>query len=103
MAVPASGATTNTPATRARVRNPARNREFTGSSPLAVNVRIRRIFEAIALAGDPPIVNRNGSAELTCVSWHAKGMCFEDCDRDHTVQSEAEATKFMGWCQLAFT
>jgi hypothetical protein len=29
-------------------------------------------------------------------------MCFEDCDRDHAVQSGEEATEFMGWCQLAF-
>jgi hypothetical protein len=96
------GATTNTPATRNRVRNPAQHRAFTGSSPLAVNIRNRRIFEVTALAGDPPTLNQNGSAKLTCVSWHAKGMCFEDCDRDHEVQLAAEATEFMGWCQLAF-
>jgi hypothetical protein len=54
------------------------------------------------LAGDPPTFNRDGSTKLTCVSWHAKGMCFDDCERDHAVQTDAEATEFMQWCQLAF-
>jgi hypothetical protein len=93
----------NQPATHVRDCNPVRKREFTGSTPLEVNVKTRRIFEAIALAGNPPTVNREGGTKLTCVSWHAKGMCFEDCDRDHSMQTEAETKEFMGWCQLAFT
>jgi hypothetical protein len=102
--VPTSGATTVAPlpATRARVSNPTRKREFTGTTAFAVNVRSRRIAEVMVLAGDPPTVNRDGSTKLTCVSWHAKGMCFDDCERDHAVQTDAEATKFMGWFQLAF-
>jgi hypothetical protein len=51
----------------------------------------------MVLAGDPPTVNRDESTKLTCVSWHAKGMCFDDCERDHAVQTDAEATEFIGW------
>jgi hypothetical protein len=100
-----SGATTSAhlPATRARARNPARKRELNGSTPLTVNVRSRRIAEAIALAGELPTINREGGTKLTYVSWHANGMFFYDCDRDHAVQTDAEANEFMGWCQLAFT
>jgi hypothetical protein len=29
-------------------------------------------------------------------------MCFDDCERDHAMQTDAEATEFMRSCQLAF-
>jgi hypothetical protein len=90
------------PSARARIRNPARKREFTGTTAFAANVRTRRIADAMVLAGNPPTVARDGSTKLTCVSWHAKGMCFDDCERDHAVQTEAEATEFMAWCHVAF-
>jgi hypothetical protein len=93
----------NPPATHVMVRKSAQKREFTGSVPLSVNVCTLRIFEAISLAGDPPTTNRDGGTTLTCVSWHAKGVCFEEYDRDNAVQTDAEATEFMGWCQVAFT
>jgi hypothetical protein len=56
----------------------------------------------MVLAGDPPTINRDGSTKLTCISWHAKGMCFDDYERDHAVHTEAEATEFMTWCHVAF-
>jgi hypothetical protein len=75
--------------------------QYANGNSLAVNVRSRQIAEAIALAGDTPTVNRDGGTNLTCVSWHAKGMCFDDCDRDHAVHTKAEAMGFVGRCQLA--
>jgi hypothetical protein len=89
------------PSARARIRNPARKREFTGTTAFTANVKTRRIAKAMVLAVNPPTVNRDGNTKLTCVSWHAKGMCFDDCERDHAVHTEAEATEFMAWCHIA--
>jgi hypothetical protein len=67
---PTSGGTIGSPlpSARARVRNPARKREFTGTTAFAANGRTRRIAEAMVLAGDHPTVSRDGSTKLTCVS-----------------------------------
>ena len=37
----------------------------------------------------------------TCVSWHAKGTCFDNCRRtaDHIQHSATEREQFHGWCQ----
>jgi hypothetical protein len=87
---------------RVRIRNPARRREFTGNSAMAAKMSTRRVAEAFALGGDPPAVVRSGLPKLMCVSWHCKGLCFEDCDRDHSVSSDSEAEEFMGWCQATY-
>jgi hypothetical protein len=70
----AAVAAAHQPTTHVRVRNPARKQEFISSTPIDVNVRTRRILEAIVLAGTPPTINREGGMKLTCVSWHENGM-----------------------------
>jgi hypothetical protein len=87
---------------RVRIRNPARRHEFTGNSPLATHMRTIRVAEALVLGGDPPSVVRSGEPKFMCVSWHFKGVCFEDCYRDHSTSSDSEAEEFMGWCQVAY-
>jgi hypothetical protein len=63
---------------RVRIRNPARRREFTSNSAMATDMRTRRVAEALALGGDPPLVMHSGVPTLLCVLWHCKGVCFED-------------------------
>jgi len=90
---------------RERVQNPNRDRRFTGNTPLGVTVRGRGVREALTTAGrPPPEVTRNGVRMQSCVSWHAKGTCFSNCDRiaDHVAHTPGEATEFFEWCQAAF-
>jgi hypothetical protein len=58
-----AGATPDT-VVRVRVRNPSRQRKFTGSSALTVIVRTHHILEAIGLAGDPPTLTRGGHHQV---------------------------------------
>jgi hypothetical protein len=86
------------------VRNTRRDARFTGNTPFAANVRGRRVLQAIVLAGPPPQHVRGGVTECACVSYHAKGICYDNCDRaiDHVPMSDAEATEFHDWCAIAF-
>jgi hypothetical protein len=65
-------------------------------------MRTRSVAEALALGGDPPLVVHSGEPKLMCVYWHCKGVCFDDCDRDHSTSSDSEAEEFIGWCQVAY-
>jgi hypothetical protein len=70
----------------AQVRNPNRDSRFVGNTPFERMVMSRSVALAIAAAGsDPPQVERNGVIGQHCVSWHARGQCFEFCQRaaDH--------------------
>ena len=51
------------------------------------------------------MVMRNGAEVPMCVSWHAKGPCYENCDRkaDHGRLSAAETEAFHTWCEAAYT
>jgi hypothetical protein len=69
---------------------------------MVTNMRTRRVTEALALGGDPPSVVHSGVPKLMCVSWYCKGLCFEYCDRDHSVLSDSQAKEFMGWCQAVY-
>jgi hypothetical protein len=104
--VTGSAATTYAPARcepRSQARNPAWQREFTGAGPLATMVRTRHVSEAIDLAGsDPPRVMQNGTAKKVCISWYARGTCFDNCDRDHTIMSADEGRGFIEWCQVGY-
>jgi hypothetical protein len=63
-----------------QVRNPSREACFVGNTSLARNVRSKAVAMAIADAGSQPRdVTRAGIAGPMCVSWHAKGQCFENC------------------------
>jgi hypothetical protein len=86
------------------VRNTDHDTMFTGNTPFAANVRTRRVQQAIALAGPPPQHMRNGVSECMCVSWHARCICFENCDRvaDHLPTNTAESTEFHAWCAVAY-
>jgi hypothetical protein len=77
---------------------------FTANSPFVQTVRSRRVSEAIALAGPPPMVDRSGATVPMCVSWHSKGVCFANCNRvaDHGALNAEEAVTFQAWCQVAF-
>jgi hypothetical protein len=86
------------------IRNTARLPVYTGNTPFLQNIRARRVTEAIALAGPPPVVTRSGVTGPMCVSWHVKGQCFEHCDRmiDHGVLTADEAASLLTWCQAAY-
>jgi len=108
-AAPGGGSRTRTPdaagAIQVRVQNANRDPRFMGNTPLAVNIRTRSIRNAIAVAQrDPPQVTRSGRAMPTCLSWHVKGSCSEDCTRraDHVANSDQEREPLYTWCQLAF-
>jgi hypothetical protein len=64
------------------VRNIHRDSRFTVNTPLARNVRAKRVVEAITQAGGPPPdVLRGGLMGAMCVSWHDNGQCFNNCGR----------------------
>jgi hypothetical protein len=90
-----------------RVRNPSRDARFTGRTAFATNVRERRVDEAIVVGGGReamPKLTRNGVAGLLCISYHAKGTCFENCRRSasHNPLSVPEAQAFHTWCDVVF-
>jgi hypothetical protein len=67
-----------------RVRNPGRDTRFAGNTTFANNVRARRVEEAIVAAGGRsalPHIVRDGVSLCFCVSYHAKGACFDGCLR----------------------
>jgi hypothetical protein len=86
------------------IRNTACPPVYTGNAPFSQNIRARRVAEAIALAGPPPVVTRSGVTGPMCVSWHAKGQCFKHCDRmiDHWVLTADEAVSLLTWCQATY-
>jgi hypothetical protein len=86
------------------IRNTARPPVYTGNTPFSQNIRARRVAEAIALAGPPPVINRSGVTGPMCVSLHVKGQCFEHCDRmiDHGVLTADKAASLLTWCQAAY-
>jgi hypothetical protein len=89
----------------AQVRNPNRDSRFVGNTPFARMVRSRSVALAIAAAGsDPPQVVRNGVTGQHCVSCHARGQCFEFCQRaaDHVRLEPAEAAAFHAWTDADF-
>ena len=88
-----------------RRQNPNRDPRYVGNTPLAINVRTRSIRNAIAAAGtDPPMVTRGGLQMPTCLSWHVKGSCSDDCQRraDHGDNTNEEAEALHNWCVPAF-
>jgi hypothetical protein len=50
------------------------------------------------------MVVRNGVSGPLCISWHARGQCFENCtrNRDHGALNDSESTAFHTWCDLAY-
>jgi hypothetical protein len=91
----------------ARVRNPSLDARFTGSTTFATNLRERRVDEAIIVCGGReamPKLTRNGVAGLLCISYHAKGTCFENCRRSASRNplSAPEAQACHTWCEVAF-
>jgi hypothetical protein len=89
----------------AQVRNPNRDSRFVGNTPFERMVRSRSVALAIAAAGsDPPQEVLNGVAGQQCVSWHARGQCFEFCQRaaDYVPLDPAEAAAFHAWTDACF-
>jgi hypothetical protein len=86
------------------IRNTARPAVYTGNTPFSQNIRARRVTDAIALAGPPPVVTRSGVTGPICVSWHVMGQCFEHCDIvvDHGVLAADEAALLLTWFQAAY-
>jgi hypothetical protein len=81
---PSSNATIRDPG--AQVRNINMDARFVGNTPLAHLIRSCSVAQAITVAGsDPPLVTRNVVSGQHCVSWHARGQCFEFLERsaDH--------------------
>jgi hypothetical protein len=88
-----------------RVQNPNRDVRFIGNTPFAVNIRTRSIRNAITVANvDPPQVTRGGRLMPTCLSWHVKGSCSEECARkaDHVANTAEEKEQLHSWCLRAF-
>jgi hypothetical protein len=87
------------------VRNIQQDSRFTTNTPLARNVRARRVAEAIPQAGGPPPdVLRGGLMGAMCVSLHGKGQCFDNCGRvaDHGPLTPEESAAFHTWCDRAY-
>jgi hypothetical protein len=87
------------------VRNIHRGSRFTANTPLARNVRAKRVVEAITqVGGPPPDVLRGGLMGAMCVSWHGKGQCFDNCGRvaDHGTLTPDEAAAFHTWYDRAY-
>jgi hypothetical protein len=90
-----------------RVRNPGRDTRFTGKTAFTNNVRARRMEEAIVVAGGRgtlPHIVRDGASVGVCVSYHAKGVCFEGClcAATHSPLAADEKGPFHEWCAIAF-
>jgi hypothetical protein len=77
---------------------------FTANTPFSRNVQARRVSEDIILVGTPPGVVRIGATGPVCVSWHAKGLCYDDCAQsiDHGLLIAEEAMEFHACCQVAY-
>jgi hypothetical protein len=91
----------------ARVRNPGRDTCFTGNIAFANNVRAHRMEEAIVVAGGRgtlPHIVWAGVSVGVCVSYHAKGACFEGCLRAATrfPLTAEEKGPFHEWCTIVF-
>jgi hypothetical protein len=90
-----------------RFRNPGRDTRFTGNTAFANNVRARRVEEAIVAAEGRsalPHIVRDGVSLCLCVSYHAKGACFDGCLRaaTHSPLTAEEKGPFHEWCAIAF-
>jgi hypothetical protein len=87
------------------VRNLHRDSRFTANTPLARNVRAKRVVGAITqTGGPPPDVLRGGLMGAMCVSWHGKGQCFDNCGSvtDHGTLTPDESAAFHTWCDRAY-
>jgi len=93
-----------TPAAGERVVNNQRDPHLTNNDAIGNNVRARSVSDAIARGGAPPVMLRAGAQVPTCVSWHGKGTCYDNCRRstDHIQHTNAEREQFFTWCQAAF-
>jgi hypothetical protein len=100
-------ATSDRPDLGPRIRNPGRDARFTSNTAFANNVRSRRIDDAIEMAGGMeslPKITHGGTTVGVCVSYHAKGSCFEGClhASNHCPLTASEKTPFHEWCVLAY-
>jgi hypothetical protein len=101
----AAPATAPSPSLINRVQNPNRDSRYFGNTPFAINIRTRSIRNAITVANsDPPQVTRGGRLMPTCLSWHVKGSCSEECARhaDHVQNTPEEKEQLHNWCLRAF-
>jgi ribosome assembly protein YihI (activator of Der GTPase) len=86
---------------RKRVSNRNRDPRVMGETPLAKQIRLDAIADALARAGSPPATT-NGKTR--CLSWHLKGKCYNDCARkaDHVVLPIEDADTLVEWCSIAY-
>ncbi len=84
-----------------QVSNPSRNPKF---EDFRTHINVVKFNEAIAKAGSPPKVNRQGKSLEMCASYHLRGTCTSNCPRrvDHCAHSEAEDADLYEWCKRAF-
>jgi hypothetical protein len=90
-----------------RIRNPGHDTRFTGNTAFTDNVRAHRVEEAIVAAGArsaPSQIVRDGVSMGLCVSYQAKGACFDGCLRaaTHPPLTAEEKGPFHEWCAIAF-
>jgi hypothetical protein len=64
----------------------------------------KKISDAIAKAGEPPLVTRDGTSAQMCVSFHLRGSCWSKCNRrlDHGPHNEEEDKRLLEWCKEAY-
>jgi hypothetical protein len=65
----------------------------------------KKISDAIAKAGEPPLVTRDGTSVQMCVSYHLRGSCWSKCNRrlDHGPHNEEEDLRLLEWCKEAYS
>jgi hypothetical protein len=87
---------------RLQVVNLARNVTL---EPFGVIAAKLKINDAIAKAGEPPTITKNGITTPMCLSFHVRGTCWNSCPRnaDHGAHTNADDAKLIAWCNKAFT
>ena len=68
------------------------------------NITAKTIKAAITLAGEPPVIKRDGQDRRMCASYHLKGLCYLTCKRqyDHQPHSAVEDEPLLAWCAMVY-
>jgi hypothetical protein len=74
------------------------------ATPSLLRTYEHKSCEVIVLAGAPSVVVWSGATRVMRVSWHGRGQCYENFDRDadRGVLNVEEDVVFQAWCQVAY-
>ena len=86
---------------RKRVSNRNRDPRVMGETPLAKQVCLHPVSEALAKGSTPPATT---SGKTHCLSWHLKGKCYNDCIRkdDHAILPIKNMDTLVEWGTQAY-